>query len=283
MAIRSILAPISGYEVDSVALASGMRLARRLGAYVDVIHVQPDPKDMVPPLTINDIGSIMERAISEVTKDIEARAGRAKLLYEEACKGAKFITSGPGAQASFRILGGRSADALPVMARVSDLILFSRVPEAVEAEWRLTLEALLLESGRPVLLMPKAPVEPIGDSVAVAWNGSVEAAHAASAALPLLGLARRVLLLSGSKGAPLEPSLDDVGVWLERHGVLAERKHVRLKAWPIGEQLVDEAANEGADLLVMGAYGHTRMRETIFGGATRAVLNECRLPVLLAH
>jgi len=71
--------------------------------------------------------------------------------------------------------------------------------------------------------------------------------------------------------------------WKFGGGPRPDQKRVSLKAWPVGEQLVDEAAAAGADLIVMGGYGHSRMRETIFGGATRAVLNESKIPVLLSH
>ena len=283
MAIKSILAPITGYEESNGALVSGFRFARRLGAFVDVLHVRPNPQDAIPMVAGGWAGPISAPVMELAEKEIAEHAQKAERLYEEACRKARVSTSGSNAGARFLSLAGRGPDVVPVRGRVADLILFGRAPEAVEAEWRLTLEAALMGSGRPMLLLPAELRPQIGQSVAVAWNGSMEAARAASAALPILAKAGRVLLLAGEKDEAIEPSLLDLADWLDRHRVSAEIQHVDLEGWPVGEQLVDEAVKAGADLLVMGAYGRSRMRETIFGGATRSVLNESALPVLMAH
>ena len=283
MAIRSILAPISGREENDAALVSGFRLARSLGAFVEVLHVRLDPRDAVAMVPDASVGAVAARIYELAAQEGKERARRARELYEGACKKARIVTSGAKAVARFRTLVGRAADILPVRSRVFDLILLGRVPEGAEPDWRLTVEAALLESGRPILLLPAEPRQQVAQSVAIAWNGSMEAARAASAALPILAKARHVLLLAGKKDVAIEPSLLDLADWLDRHRVAAEIQHVDLEGWPIGEQMVDEAAKAGADLLVMGGYGHSRMRETIFGGATRSVLNESALPVLMAH
>ncbi len=283
MAIKSILAPIAGYEKNHAALVSGFRLARRLGAFVDVLHVRTDPRDAIPIVTDVSVGAVAARIYELAEQEGKARARRARELYESACKMAEVITSGAEGTARFRTLVGRAADVVPVRGRVADMILLGRVPEAAETEWRLILETALLESGRPVLLLPAEMRERIGQSVAIAWNGSMEGARAAQAALPILAKADRVLLLAGEQDKSIEPPLTDLAEWLDRHRIAAEVTPVALKRWPVGEQLVEEATKAGADLLVMGAYGHSRMRETIFGGATRSVLNESALPVLMAH
>ena len=283
MAIKSILAPVTGYEENNGALVSAFRFARRLGAFVDVLHVRANPQDAIPMAVGGWAGPIAAPVMELAEKEIAERAHKAERLYEESCRKARVPTSGAKAAARFLSLAGRGPDVVPVRARVADLTLLGRVPEAVETEWRLTLEAALMGSGRPILLLPAETRAPIGQVVAIAWNGSMEAARAASAALPILAKADRVLLLAGEKDEAIEPSLLDLADWLDRHRVSAETQHVGLEGWPVGEQLVDEAAKAGADLLVMGAYGRSRMRETIFGGATRSVLNESTLPVLMAH
>ncbi len=92
-------------------------------------------------------------------------------------------------------------------------------------------------SGRPLLLLPGETREPIGQAVAIAWNGSMEATRAASAALPILAKARRVLLLAGAKDVAIEPSLLDLADWLDRHRISGEVRHLDLEGWPVGEQL----------------------------------------------
>lgn len=283
MAIKSILAPLTGYEKSDGALLAAFELARKLGAFVDVLHVKPDPREAIPLVAEGAAGPVIARIIELAEQEAKARAAKAQRLFESATKKAKVVVSGAAAGARFTTAVGRAPDEAATRARVRDLVVMGRIPEDNEIEWRLTLEAALMEGGRAVLLLPAEPARPIGRSVAIAWNGSMEAARAASGALPLLAHAERVLLLAGIKDVPIEPGVDALAEWLAHHGIKGERKRVTLKGWPVGEQLVDEAVAAGADLVVMGGYGHSRMRETIFGGATRAVLNAAKLPVLLAH
>jgi nucleotide-binding universal stress UspA family protein len=283
MSIKSVLAPITGYEKSDGALITGLRQARRLGAFVDVLHVKPDPRDAVAMVIDGGAGLAVASIMELVEREGEARAAAAQRLFEGACKAAEVAASGANAGARFTTVVGRSPDEVAVRGRVSDLVVMGRVPDESNIDWRMTLEAALMESGRPILLLPAKRHEAIGKSVAMGWNGGVEAAHAATAALPFLAQAERVLILSSADRVPVEPPVEALAEWLGRHAIRAEQKHVALGSWPVGEELVSEAASVGADFVVMGGYGHSRLRETIFGGATRAVLNESKLPVLLAH
>ena len=282
MPIKSILVPLTGYEKGEGALVAVFALARRLGAYTDVLHVKPDPREAVPLIAEGTSGSVISQIIDLAEREANARATDAQRVFDAAVKKTNVVGAGAGAAAGFRSAIGRAPDEVSRAARVRDLVVMIRVPEDRDIDWRLTLEAALMEGGRPILLLPMEPGS-FGKAVAIAWNGSAEAARAASGALPFLAQAERVLLLEGVKETPIEPSLDDLAEWLGHHGIKAEPKHVRLKGWPVGAGLVDEAAAAGADLVVMGGYGHSRVRETIFGGATRGVLNAAKLPVLIAH
>ena len=283
MSIKSILAPITGYEKSDGALITGLRQARRLGAFVDVLHVKPDPRGAIAMVTDGAAGPMVTRNMELVEQESEAPATAAQRMIEGACKAADIVASGANAGARFTTIVGRAPDEVAARARVCDLVLMGRVSDESGFDWRMTLEAALMESGRPILLLPAERHKASGKRVAIAWNGSIEAAHAATAALPFLSQAERVLILSSADKVPVEPPVEALAEWLGRHGIRAEQKYVALGSWPVGEQLVGEAAGVGADFVVMGGYGHSRMRETIFGGATRAVLNESRLPVLLAH
>ena len=283
MAIKSILAPITGYETTDGALVTGLTLARKLGAFVDVLHVKPDPRDALRMLGEGAAGPVVADIMAMAEREGETRAKTAHSLFDSACRAAKVVASGAKAGARFTAIVGRMPDEVASRARVHDLVVMGRVPEGSDIDWRLTLEAALMDGGRPVLLLPAERRDTIGKTIAIAWNGSAEAARAATAALPLLAQAERVLILSGAKEVPVDPPVEALADWLGHHGIRAEQKHVALKGWPVGEQLVDEAAAAKANFIVMGGYGHSRMRETIFGGATRAVLNDAKLPVLLAH
>jgi nucleotide-binding universal stress UspA family protein len=282
MSIKSMLVPLSGYEKDEAALAAALALARRLGAHADVLHVKPDAREAVPLIAEGTSGTAIEQIIGLAEKEANARAAAAGRLFKAAVKKAKVAGAGAKALAGFRIVTGRAPDEVSRTARVRDLVVVIRVPGESDIDWRLTLEATLMEGGRPILLLP-ADAAGFGKVVALAWNGSAEAARAASGALPFLVKAKQVLLLEGVRGGASRPNLAALAEWLARHGVKGKPKRVRLKGWPVGRTLAEEAAAAGADLLVMGGYGHSRVRETIFGGATRSVLAAAKLPVLIAH
>ncbi len=149
-------------------------------------------------------------------------------------------------------------------------------------------DKLALECGRPVLLIPASGASaPIGENIVVAWNTRREAVRAISDAMPLLERAKRVTVVTinakdedpDNRGIPGA----DIGLHLARHGIDTRTKNMFGARAAIGELLLDAARDESADLLVMGAYGHSRFRETVLGGATAHVLAHTEIPTLLAH
>ena len=146
------------------------------------------------------------------------------------------------------------------------------------------VESVILQSGTPALVVPHPQRhETIGECVLVAWNGSAQAARALKAALPLLRGAAQVHVASWARqplGAPF--SGVDARWWLQRHGIDAQL-HRRDPAAHVDEALRALASELGADLVVMGCYGHSRIREQVFGGVTRGLLARLPVPVLMAH
>ena len=147
---------------------------------------------------------------------------------------------------------------------------------------------VIFGSGRPVLIVPSAgSYREVGKNVLLAWNGTREAARAAFDALPLMKRAASVRVLSvnpsksGDKGALAAG--DNLAVALARHGIRTEAATSVTSDISPGDELLSRAADLGADLLVMGCYGHSRLRETIFGGVTRHILKTMTLPVLMSH
>lgn len=147
---------------------------------------------------------------------------------------------------------------------------------------------VIINAGRPVLVMPDATqISTLGQRPLVAWNGSREAARAISGALPLLQRAPAVHIISldspePSSHAPAHPSVE-MASFLARHGVQAHVAEPSNGSGSIGERIMRHAQAIDADLIVMGGYGHSRAFEFVLGGATRAVLDAARIPVLFAH
>lgn len=169
-------------------------------------------------------------------------------------------------------------------ARLRDLTI---VPaEANELADQPTAEALIFESGRPVLMVPRQPKKPFAlNTATVAWDFSRPATRAIGDALPLLIKAKRVhiVTVTNEKRIDTRRSGPELAKHLAKHGVDVILDSVDAKGRPIGEVLEAAARAHDSDLLVMGAYGHSRLREFVLGGATRSMINKPPLPVLLSH
>jgi nucleotide-binding universal stress UspA family protein len=184
---------------------------------------------------------------------------------------------GAGPDAIWQEAEGDRGQLLGAAARTTDLILARRAglggTDAPDV-----LDDLVTAAGVPVLALPPNVSADLGHVVLVAWNGSREATRAVHDALPLLHAAERVTLCA--VGGAAAASLDAAAAMLQRHGLTVHSHRADQPDGDAGEVLLALCRSQGADLLVMGAYGHTRLRELVFGGATRHVLRTATLPVL---
>jgi nucleotide-binding universal stress UspA family protein len=200
------------------------------------------------------------------------------------------IASLHGVSAEWREIP-EGADADPaVHARYADLAILGQLdPDSGEPDLiRPRPEQVTLASGRPILVVPYAGNFPnLGRRVVIGWNASREAARAVNDAMPLLTAAEivSILTIDPREGPRAHGELPgaDISLHLARHGVKAEIERTVSADLPVGEVLLSRAADLGADLLVMGAYGHSRTRELLLGGATRSLLRSMTLPVLMSH
>ena len=200
------------------------------------------------------------------------------------------VTSLRGLSAEWRVIAeGPEAD--PALhARYVDLTILGQLdPDRGETEMiRPRPEQVTLASGRPILVVPYAGrFETVGRRVLIGWNATREAARAVNDAMPLLAAAEAVTVLTidpreGPDGHGELPGAD-ISLHLARHGVKAEIERTVSADLPVGDVLLSRAADLGADLLVMGAYGHSRARELLLGGATRSLLRSMTVPVLMSH
>ncbi|HMN38648.1 MAG TPA: universal stress protein [Hyphomicrobium sp.] len=181
------------------------------------------------------------------------------------------------------------AEALVQNARMADIVI---APQA-DLSWHLThtldgAEAAIMESGRPVLVVPNAgDHQPTPAHVTVAWNGRKEATRAAFDALPIIKKAGQagIVWVDPRTGSPAAGDLPcaELAVTFARHGVKADAKAIQADDEGVAAALREEAKRNASGLLVMGAYGHSRLREFVLGGATRNTMREMTLPVLFSH
>ena len=192
--------------------------------------------------------------------------------------------------AEWRMASGYPLDVTAVHARYVDLTILGQLDP--DKEWASVIypraEDLALSTGRPVLLVPYAGTfSSVGQRVLVGWDASREAARAVNDAMPLLVVASSVTVITIDPKQSREEHGDipgaDISLHLARHGVKAQVERTVSGGIGIGNALLSRASDLGADLLVMGAYGHSRVRELMLGGATRTVLDSMTLPVLMAH
>jgi nucleotide-binding universal stress UspA family protein len=227
--------------------------------------------------------ALLDPFFEELERTARAAADKVREQFEH-------VTRLHGLSAEWRVIPeGPEAD--PALhARYVDLAILGQLdPDRGEGETiRPRPDRVTLASGRPVLVVPYAGAfENIGRRVLIGWNATREAARAVSDAMPLLAAAEIVTVLTvdpreGPHGDGELPGAD-ISLHLARHGVKAEIERTVSADLPVGDVLLSRAADLGADLLVMGAYGHSRARELLLGGATRSLLRSMTVPVLMSH
>jgi nucleotide-binding universal stress UspA family protein len=176
---------------------------------------------------------------------------------------------------------GREEEVVAQQARLADLAVVAHPEAGEDVSSSDALHAVLFESGRPVLIAPQSPPASIGRRICIAWNGTAESASAVYAALPWLRRAEAVRVLSADEYQRRGPEAPELVAYLALHGVEAERATFRPIDREVGAGLLKAAAEFGADLVAMGAYSHSRLRQLILGGVTRHVLENAKLPIMM--
>lgn len=286
MAVRRLLVPIRTDGKGESVLDHALALAGKV-AHIEVIHCRPSPRDLIPFGV--SVPSILREQISQSGDELaNAEEQRVIKLFEEYAVARKLTVVDPGKphpknkqSATWRVERGKQANIVSSRGRLADVIVVAR-PDRDRAIGRNTLEAALVNSGSLVMMCPPIALpKRIGEHVAIAWNGSREAARALALAMPVLTQAKAISVLSVA-GEKLELTGTHVLSYLADHDLQAQHLEVAAEN-SIGKTLIDGAGIAGADCLVMGAYGSSRGRELVFGGATQYIVDHADLPVLMAH
>lgn len=282
MGMGLILVSLAGRESDAPALATALELGRRFGAHVEGLHGKADPRDSLNIIGPGVGGTLVQDMVRAAAEVIGARVARVEKLFADMAATAGNKPLGEGFSAALRIVEGGHGTMMARSGRLADLVVAARQSDSDDIEEIVTLEAVLFESGRPVLVVPPGPAPGNFENIAIAWDGSLEASRAVHGAMPLLAAASRVVVLSvgeEDRGKTLNDALVRA---LACQGITATSRRIA-EDGAIGVALLGGAAEAGCGLMVMGGYGHSRLRERILGGVTRDVLASCGLPVLMAH
>lgn len=278
--LKDILLHLDASDAAAERLRLAAMLARKHGAHLTGLFVL----DIAWPVFAGDGASAAAVAtvLRRLREEAEAAAATAEAVFRETLRR-------EGLQGEWRRPEGDTPSLVALHARYADLVVLGQpqpggaTPLAAEV-----LEAALFGSGRPLLVVPYAGrFDSLGQNVLVGWNASAQASRALHDALPLLEGAARTTVLAvnprrGPDGHGAEPGAD-IARHLARHGLVVEAEQVVAPEIAEADTLLNRAAELGADLLVLGGYGHNRLRELVLGGVTRRLLREMTVPVLLSH
>jgi nucleotide-binding universal stress UspA family protein len=279
MTFRAIAVHLDDGPLCAQRVDMAVRIARRFGSrlvglyLVPVAELTPSIAAVLPP-------GVVERRLAE-SGDAQHRA---EMSFRNAAAplGAAAV--------EFRAPAGEVLDAALAHARCADLSILAQ-PDAEDANADFTrrlAEHVMLGSGAPILVVPyAAPVPEPGSNVLIAWDGGREAARAVRDALPILATAARVTVVSATRGGELADrmarSQARLGGYLAAHAIDPQFKRVEGTGGEAAERLLSQVSDVGADLIVMGGYGHARAREFVLGGATSTMLEAMTVPVLMSH
>ncbi len=275
--IKDIIVNLSVTKSDSTVGNYAVSVAAALQAHLTGIAFIYDP--VVP---ISGTGYIPADVIESQRADNETAA-------EAAIKDFTVATDRAGISAEPQMLSASltgAGDQFARMARRFDLAIVGQAQPEMSTMEQIIGETTLFESGRPIIMVPyiqKAPFKT--GNVMICWDGSRTAARAVADAIPVLGKSSRIEIVSVTSERGKEDEIEgaDIGQHLARHGLKVDVHRISRGNIDVADALLSHAADSAADLMVMGGYGHSRLREFVLGGVTRSIFQSMTLPVLLSH
>ena len=286
--IKSILVPSTGSDTDNAVFASALAVARPFGAHLDFLHVRVDAATMAVTMAAEGGGATMVGGlINRLEEEATQREEKARQLFQRFCEREGLAVGDtppdpPGLSAQWVRQVGAEPYWVTEYGRAADLLVIGRPAEDEGVSFE-TIEGALLEGGRPVLIPPAAPLPALPETIVIAWKAAPEAARAVTADMPFLSIAKQILILTVAEEQGLS---DEEGARLVTalrwHGFQVSTGHLQPDPRGAAETLLAAAREHGA-LVVMGAYGHSRLREWIFGGFTQHALRGAEVPLLMVH
>jgi nucleotide-binding universal stress UspA family protein len=294
-ALRDIVVVLDDSSASEIRMDIAVALAQQHGAHLTglsalellmptrlVVPPRSNPEvDTQPDSQLLNWGVASPANYPEADKQAAERAEQIEAIFRERLRFSQLL-------GEWRVVSGKVSESLVRQARQADLVILGQVnpDHPPPPEGRQLIEDVLMTSGRPILVIPYiGHFQTVGTRILVGWNNSREAARAVNDAIPLLARAASVTILEAS---PRKPATDDVtsaGLTrhLSRHGIRAEISRTVMAGTSAPDLLLNYAADLSADLLVIGGYGHSRLRELVLGGVTRELLRHMTLPVLMSH
>jgi nucleotide-binding universal stress UspA family protein len=288
MAIRKLLLPLTGTAAGEAALHTALSTARIWSAHLLALHVRVDSRDVAPLAGEGLSGAMIEEMMTATERESNERARAVHALFDRFVTEHDVTLGEPhggfvGPTASFASVTGREEDLVAQQARLADLTIVPHPEAGEDVSSSDALHTVLFDSGRPVLISPRKEPASIGTRICLGWNGTAESASAVASVLPWLERAEAVRILTAEGYQRRGPAAPELASYLALHDIHAEIKTFQAVGGVVAAGLLAAAREFGCDLLAMGAYSHSRLRQLILGGVTRHVLEHANLPVMMSR
>jgi len=280
--MKTILLPYRDGAAGDAALATAHMVATRFDSYIEGLLVRRTQQIIaaegfvLPPESLTQLTE-SEEVLADYSRRFQSFMQTHGVPIREITFTREPVTAG------WREVDGIESQIVGDYGRLFDLIVLGRSLDQGTAGWLATCEAALFESGRAVLLTSETKPETLGENIVISWNCSTETARAVALGMPFLTHAKKVTVLTVEGLTVPGPSGQQMANHLVRNGIDAVAATRQPGSRTVGEAVLDEAAELGADLIIKGAYTQNRLRQMIFGGATRHILSASETPVLFAH
>lgn len=298
--IKNIFFPLNGNVPLNVIMPTALMIAQKFQARLSTILLDNTSEQLIAfageGLATGTITEMMDEALNHT----QARLKEIHTLFDILQKEGKHqwyplsrnmeeppnITLphlAPIPQTSFEVLDNSNNNALIFRSRLADMTIVPPLKDNKDPQSSEILHNILFDSGRPLLIMPSSPKKHIGNHIAIAWNGSAEASIALRCALPWLKNAQKITLLHNTEYHSIGPDASMAKEFLALHQISSEIQEFTSEKRAIGAGLLSHTHKIEADMLVMGAYSHSRLRQMILGGVTRYLLENADLPLLMSR
>src|ERR1700729_2608663 len=279
--MKTILVPTEQGSSMVSALDTALLLARKFDSFIEGFSLRPAVADLV---AMDPDSGLTMVAVKENDAEMVRQAEDMFRSFMQNHQIPERSGDGPAALSWHWLKDAPSGhDFVGSYGRVVDAIVLARPGDEWQSPSMITLESALFESGRPVLIAPPTSPRSLGTNVLVAWNNSTEQARTMADAMPILRLAERITILTVEGATVAGPSGEQMARSLKLNGIAAESMTLKAKRGAAGEAILAKADELGCDLIVKGAYTQSRLRQMIFGGTTRHILANAKLPLLMAH
>jgi nucleotide-binding universal stress UspA family protein len=281
--IKAILLPFNNIQPSDAIVDTAFLIATRFGSYIEGIHYR-----QLLPIIAGEGITLPGDYMAGFEEDARMQAEMAELAFKKMIED-RDIPFGALDESSNVLRAGWhhmiGTDSLGVgeYARLFDLSIVERHAAETAINWKTTAETILFESGRPIIVINNHAPKVLGNRILIAWNGSTEATRSVSAAMPFLERSEDIVILSVNGGVVSGPDGEQLSKYLSARGIVSEHKTIDTSDSSVGKAILEFAEDWKCDLLVKGAYTQSRLRQLVFGGPTRQIIENSSIPALVSH